>query len=156
MGSWSPVVCGFIALGIWARPAPAFSEEEASTEKEIQQLSLQQMLQTPLNVWTATKTQERRTQAPAIITTVTREQVEVLGFRSIAELLNNLLGFYVVDTDPLERARPRPRGPAPGPGDHVPGPLRPARAQRPRGNARGVHPVVGHRPAGLREPPRDE
>jgi outer membrane receptor for ferrienterochelin and colicins len=97
MRSWRPVVCVLLALGIWARPAPAFSEDEPSTEKQIAQLSLQQMLKTPINVWTATKTEERRTQAPAIITTVTREQIEVLGFRSIAELLNNLLGFYVVD-----------------------------------------------------------
>ena len=45
----------------------------------------------------ANQTPQSRYEAPAIITTVTREQIEVWGYRSVAELLSNHLGFYVID-----------------------------------------------------------
>src|SRR5689334_18503865 len=101
MVRWRRAVSVFgLGLVISGRPGLASAQEQPSaeppaTEEEIEKMSLQQMLQTPIEVWTATKTRERRSQAPAIITTVTREQIEVLGFRSIAELLNNLVGFYI-------------------------------------------------------------
>jgi iron complex outermembrane receptor protein len=97
MVSWRRVCVFLVALGVWREAPPAVCQEAATTEQQIEELSLEEMLETPVEVWTATKTVQPRTQAPAIITTVTRDQIEVLGFRSIGELLNHLLGFYVVD-----------------------------------------------------------
>jgi iron complex outermembrane receptor protein len=73
----------------------AFAQDE--TEAAIEKLDLQTLLKTPIDVWTATKTFQRSYDAPAVITTVTREQIAVLGYRSIADLLAHQLGFYVVD-----------------------------------------------------------
>jgi iron complex outermembrane receptor protein len=87
----------------WGAPLFAQLEEldaapgTAETEEEIERLDLQTLLETPIDVWTATKTVQTRYEAPAIITTVTREQIAVLGFRTVAELLNHVLGFYIVD-----------------------------------------------------------
>jgi outer membrane cobalamin receptor len=60
-------------------------------------LSLGSLLDTPEKVWTATKTEQSNHEAPAIITTVTREQIAIWGYRSVAEVLSHLLGFYLVD-----------------------------------------------------------
>jgi outer membrane receptor protein involved in Fe transport len=65
--------------------------------EDFDDLSLNMLLDTPAKVWTATKTEQNSSEAPAIITTVTREQIAVWGYRSVAEVLSHLLGFYVVD-----------------------------------------------------------
>ena len=64
---------------------------------DIEEVDLAALLSTPEEVWTATKTEQKNYEAPAIITTVTREQIGVWGYRSISEVLSHLLGFYVVD-----------------------------------------------------------
>jgi outer membrane receptor for ferrienterochelin and colicins len=76
-----------------AAPAAAQSDED----RLIEQLDLQTLLNTPVDVWTPSKAAQKSYQAPSIITTVTREQIQVWGYRSMAELLDHLLGFYVVD-----------------------------------------------------------
>jgi outer membrane receptor for ferrienterochelin and colicins len=84
-------------LSASSRPALALATAEDPGEGDIEQMDLASMLETPLEVWAATKTEREAHQAPAIITTVTREQIEVWGYRSVAEILSHLLGFYVVD-----------------------------------------------------------
>jgi outer membrane receptor for ferrienterochelin and colicins len=70
----------------WAQPEPVLEEADLET-----------LMNTPIDVWTATKTVQKSYEAPAIITTVTREQIAVWGYRSVAELLTHVLGFYMVD-----------------------------------------------------------
>ena len=48
--------------------------------RDVEDLSLGALLDTPNFVWTAAKTRQKRTEAPAIITTVTREQIAVWGY----------------------------------------------------------------------------
>jgi iron complex outermembrane receptor protein len=93
----SHTVALVLALGVAALATPVRGQDAGPTERRIEKMSLEELMETPIDVWTATKTVERQTQAPAIITTVTREQIEVLGFRSIADVLDHLLGFYIVD-----------------------------------------------------------
>jgi outer membrane receptor for ferrienterochelin and colicins len=79
----------------------AATEPDATSEpsaiKNIEELDLSLLLSTPEDVWTASKTEQKNYEAPAIITTVTREQIAVWGYRSVGEVLGHLLGFYVVD-----------------------------------------------------------
>jgi outer membrane receptor for ferrienterochelin and colicins len=76
---------------------PGVLRAAAPYGKDIEDYDLTQLLKTPTDVWTATKTEQKSSQAPAIITTITREQIAVWGYRSVAEVLNHQLGFYVVD-----------------------------------------------------------
>jgi outer membrane receptor for ferrienterochelin and colicins len=78
-----------------AHADPAF--DGGGEVKDIEELDLSTLLSTPDDVWTASKTEQKNYEAPAIITTITSEQIAVWGYRSVAELLGNLLGFYVVD-----------------------------------------------------------
>jgi outer membrane receptor for ferrienterochelin and colicins len=87
----APLVALLAASPALAAPAPH------EQEQELEGLDLGSLLDTPEEVWTATKTEQKSSEAPAIITTVTREQIAVWGYQSMADVLSHLLGFYVVD-----------------------------------------------------------
>src|SRR4051812_47839717 len=76
---------------------PASAQAGDSAPGDIEKLDLKNLLDTPVDVWTAAKMAQKQYEAPAVITTVTREQIAVWGYRSVAEVLSHLLGFYVVD-----------------------------------------------------------
>ena len=89
-----------VAAGLAAAlgaPATARAQEPNDEQQLVDELDLQTLLNTPVDVWTPTKAPQKAYEAPSIITTVTREQIAVWGYRSMAELLGHLLGFYVVD-----------------------------------------------------------
>jgi iron complex outermembrane receptor protein len=50
-----------------------------------------------VEVSTATKTSESIEDAPAVITVVTRDDIQRWGYRDVAEVLQHTLGFYAVD-----------------------------------------------------------
>jgi outer membrane receptor for ferrienterochelin and colicins len=86
-----------ILLGVAAPGSRVARGQAPPAEKDIDSLDFQTLLNTPIDVWTATKTTQASHHAPAIITTVTREQIAVWGYRTMAELLGHVLGFFVVD-----------------------------------------------------------
>jgi outer membrane receptor for ferrienterochelin and colicins len=88
-----------LAGSAWAAPSgdPGSDKSGRFDDPLIEQLDLQTLLNTPIDVWTPSKAPQKSYEAPAIVTTVTREQIAVWGHRSLGELLGHLLGFYVVD-----------------------------------------------------------
>src|SRR5258708_2591788 len=58
---------------------------------------LMDILETPVEVYTATKAAETLQEAPAIITVITRDDIRAWGHNSLAEVLSHILGFYVID-----------------------------------------------------------
>ncbi len=76
-------------------------EETLSEELSPMDLSLEQLLDTPVEVWTATKTAENIEKAPAIIEVVTGEDMQKWGYTTVAEALQHMLGFYIVDNHTL-------------------------------------------------------
>jgi outer membrane receptor for ferrienterochelin and colicins len=91
LGAVIVVITGSVA----ALAGAALGQQEL--EQTIEEMDLQTLLQTPIDVWTASKVEQKIREAPAIVTTITREQIAVWGHRSIAELLSHVVGFYVVD-----------------------------------------------------------
>jgi iron complex outermembrane receptor protein len=77
--------------------AASRAHAQGQYQPDLSQADLETLLNTPTDVVTATRTAQSSAEAPAIITTVTREQIAVWGYRTIAELLSHLLGFYVID-----------------------------------------------------------
>jgi outer membrane receptor protein involved in Fe transport len=63
--------------------------------KDFAELDLKAMLET--KVVTATKTEQRPEEAPAIITVVRREEMLSWGYNTVAEVLRHVAGFYIVD-----------------------------------------------------------
>ena len=54
---------------------PPYPHDRLGDLKDIEQFDLVTLLETPVDVWTAAKTEQKSYEAPAIITTVTREQI---------------------------------------------------------------------------------
>jgi outer membrane receptor protein involved in Fe transport len=78
-------------------PEEPESEVDESTMRSLMQADLETLMNTPIEVSTATKTVQTIHEAPAIITTITRDQIAVWGYRTVAEVLEHVLGFFVVD-----------------------------------------------------------
>jgi iron complex outermembrane receptor protein len=79
-----------------ASPAPS------GTESELEGVDLLQLLN--VEVSTASKTAERVADAPAIITVITAEEISRWGYQSVAEALQHVLGFYLIDDHVLPNA----------------------------------------------------
>lgn len=80
--------------------SPSMLSEENTTS--LHELDLVSLLGT--EVTTATKTAESADNAPAIITVVTREMIRRWGYRSVAEVLQHVVGFYMIDNHTLPNA----------------------------------------------------
>lgn len=79
-------------------PAPGTEVSENDREDVgMMELSLEDLLDTPVEVWTATKTKSTVDEAPAVITVITQEDIRLGGYQSVAEVLQYITGFYIVD-----------------------------------------------------------
>jgi outer membrane receptor for ferrienterochelin and colicins len=85
------ISAGVLALGLAAHSSRAWAEELESVEG----LDLIKLLN--VEVSTASKTAESLGEAPAVITVVTRDDIQRWGFQSVAEVLSHTVGFYVID-----------------------------------------------------------
>jgi len=86
---------------------PAFAEDEGPPKAEgapntVDDLDLIKLLN--VEVSTATKTAESLDDAPAVITVITRDDIDRWGYRSVAEVLTHTVGFYLVDDHILPNA----------------------------------------------------
>jgi len=63
--------------------------------KNLAELSLTELMDIP--VYGASKYPQRRSEAPASVTTVTRKEIQRYGYRTLADILQSLPGFFVTD-----------------------------------------------------------
>lgn len=93
---------GFIATLLVVAAAsmtPRVRADEPEPAEGVDDLDLVKLLN--VEVSTATKTSESVDEAPAVITVVTRADIERWGYQSVAEVLNHTVGFYLMDDHTL-------------------------------------------------------
>lgn len=80
-------------------PKPAASQPAAqATQADAGELSLEQLLQVEVqSVFGASKFLQKITDAPAAVTVVTASEIERFGWRTLADVLRNVRGFYVTN-----------------------------------------------------------
>ncbi|MEO8179059.1 MAG: TonB-dependent receptor [Deltaproteobacteria bacterium] len=88
-------------LGLWATAAGA-EPAPSSSDAELEGMDLLQLLN--VEVSTASKTAEKVSDAPAIITVVTAEEMRRWGYQSVSEALEHVVGFYLIDDHVLPNA----------------------------------------------------
>jgi iron complex outermembrane receptor protein len=88
----------WVSLGLLAAPAG----QGASTGKtipsvaELKALSLEQLLEVPIPVVSgASKREQLASEAPASVSVVTREDIQQFGYRTLADILASVRGYYV-------------------------------------------------------------
>lgn len=89
------------ALSVLVYAAPGGATEPKPAEG-VEDLDLVKLLN--VEVSTATKTSESIDDAPAVITVVTRADIQRWGYRTVAEVLNHTVGFYLTDDGILPNA----------------------------------------------------
>src|SRR6187402_2737672 len=89
-----------LALGADGQP-----KEDVADAESISDLDLVKLLN--VEVSTASKTSESVEDAAAVITVVTREDIQRWGYQSVAEVLSHTVGFYLIDDHILPNASVR-------------------------------------------------
>ena len=73
------------------------TQEGVASFAELEELDLGELLEIDIQVVSATKQSTSLNEAPSILTVVTRNDLKRWGYRTVAEALERILGFYVVD-----------------------------------------------------------
>jgi outer membrane receptor for ferrienterochelin and colicins len=98
---WKRHIPWLLLLG--AAPAAAQVGEEIGFEKggeqktDIAELSLEDLLNSRLDVWSATKSSTKIEQVAAAVTVVSASEMRLWGYQSLSALLQHVVGFYVID-----------------------------------------------------------
>ena len=92
---WSFVFASFAGV---AHAQTDLTSLEAPTQLEqLEDLDLSELLELDITVVSATKLATSLNEAPSIVTVVTQNDIRRWGYRTVAEVLERTLGFYVVD-----------------------------------------------------------
>ncbi|MFT3923916.1 MAG: TonB-dependent receptor [Myxococcales bacterium] len=90
-------------LGIWLWSAPLQHAEAQTSERHaLDELDLVRLMN--VKVSTASRTAEDIDDAPAVMSVITYEDIVKWGWRSVAEVLQHTVGFYVLDDNILPNA----------------------------------------------------
>ncbi len=87
-----------LVLGADAQP----NDAAAADSEAVSDLDLVKLLN--VEVSTASKTSESVEEAPAVITVVTRDDIQRWGYQTVAEVLSHTVGFYLIDDHILPNA----------------------------------------------------
>ncbi|HEY1212877.1 MAG TPA: TonB-dependent receptor [Bryobacteraceae bacterium] len=89
--SHSPRLIRYLAAAVLcAAIAPLSAQQKPA---DITELSLPDLLNTPIS--TASRFSQSSMEAPASVTVVTREQIQRSGYRTLADILRGVQGFYI-------------------------------------------------------------
>ncbi len=74
---------------------PAVSAEGNVSSNELGELSLQQLIDIP--VYAASRSEQTVSQAPAAVTVITHDDIQKYGYRTLAQALASVPGFFITD-----------------------------------------------------------
>ncbi|MBI4509113.1 MAG: TonB-dependent receptor [Deltaproteobacteria bacterium] len=99
MRSLRLVIINLLCLSVGIRPA--LGDPSAAVHLgDISDISMEDLLAGNVVV-SATKTAQKKEEAPAIVSVVTRADIQRWGYRSVAEVLSHAVGFYIIDDHAL-------------------------------------------------------
>src|SRR6476620_3058888 len=83
------------ALSVLLNPTPALAQD-SRPGKNLTDMSLEELMSVRIDsVYGASGFKQKVTEAPASVTIITAEDIQRYGYRTLADLLRNVPGFYV-------------------------------------------------------------
>ncbi len=85
------LIAGLLLLGAWAAPGATPPEED-----DLFDMSLEDLMSVEIDtVYSASKHAQKVSEAPSSVTIITAEEIRRYGYRTLAEVLRSVPGFYV-------------------------------------------------------------
>jgi iron complex outermembrane receptor protein len=105
MGRWF-LLCATVSLPALAAAATGGAEGADAANRsadELASLSLSELMQMEIpTVVGASKHEQKVTEAPASVTIITADDIKKYGYRTLADIMRSVRGFYVVNTGSYE------------------------------------------------------
>jgi outer membrane receptor for ferrienterochelin and colicins len=87
---------GLFALMAGSSPAQDAVSATAQRDQDLTRLSLEELMEIQIpSVTSASKFEQKITEAPAAVTVITSDDVDKYGYRTLADMLRSVRGFYV-------------------------------------------------------------
>jgi len=84
-----------LLLLLW-QTAPAVAATDSNQKEDLLQIPLEELLQIEVEkVYSASRFEQNVTEAPASVSIITADDIKKSGYRTLAEILNGVRGFYV-------------------------------------------------------------
>ncbi len=91
-----PIIAGIVAL--LGSASSVRSAEDSTDLTKLKSLSIDEIMEIKIpTVYGASKHEQRITDAPSSVTIVTREEIQIFGHRTLADILRSVRDFYVSD-----------------------------------------------------------
>ena len=90
-------IAGYLLL-VSVLPAAAQDAPPAKPPEDLSKLSLEQLVELDIDsVYAASSYAQKITEAPSSITIITRDEIDRFGYRTLADILRSVRGFYVTN-----------------------------------------------------------
>lgn len=93
-----PIVVAAGVLALLASAFPVRGAEDSPDLTKLKSLSIDEIMEIQIpTVYGASKHEQKITDAPSSVTIVTREEIQIFGHRTLADILRSVRDFYVTD-----------------------------------------------------------
>ncbi|MBP1728631.1 MAG: outer rane receptor for ferrienterochelin and colicin [Deltaproteobacteria bacterium] len=90
------LLAALVVLGIALQPVTAAAADGVTRTTDLTQVPLEELLEIKVeNVYSASRFEQSVTEAPASVSIITADDIRKSGYRTLADILNSVRGFYV-------------------------------------------------------------
>ena len=96
--AWSRIGLWVLLFGFIGLAAPIHAQQQPTTPPDVSKLSIEELMNVEVDtVYGASKFEQKITSAPSFVTIINADEIQGYGYRTLADLLQSVVGFYVTN-----------------------------------------------------------